>query len=98
MARKYTVEISNRFNALRDIEDDPDTNYGKFIDINNTVAGELLPKLKKSIAKAELCNHPVVSKAKKLNDTYHSYSIKLTMKKRKHINEAKEQLADHRYQ
>jgi len=93
LARRYTVEISNRFNALRDPTDDTDTRFDKFIDANNTVAEELLPKLKKSVTKAELCNHPKVVKArKKLNDAHHTYSIKLTKEKRKDINVAKEQL------
>lgn len=43
LAEKYSVEISisNRFCALQVVEDDIDTNYGKFLDANNEVAEDL---------------------------------------------------------
>ena len=38
LAEKYCVEIYNRFSALREVDDSPDTNYGKFVKVNYQVA------------------------------------------------------------
>ena len=64
LAERYSVEISNRFSALQVVEDDIDTIYGKFLNANNEVAEDLLPKLKKRVAKSELCNNPKVARAR----------------------------------
>ena len=93
LAERYSVEISNRFSALQVVEDDIDTIYGKFLNANNEVAEDLLPKLKKRVAKSELCNNPKVARAReRLKNAYKGYSVDLTKEKREEVNEAKEML------
>ena len=90
LALKYSVEVGNRYNALRDYTDDADTCYEKFIDTNNKVAEELLPKLKKSVTKSQLCNHPAVTRAREsLTEAYRDYSSRLTKEMRENIKAAK---------
>ena len=75
---KYGCEISDRFDILRNIEDSHTELYQKLIDVNTDVTDECVPKLSKSVRKAEISDHPNIQATRsKLEEAYKQYTLRL---------------------
>ena len=76
LGKRYGCEISNRFDILRNIEDSPTELYQKLIDVNTDVTDECVPKLSKSVRKAEISDHPNIQATRsKLEEAYKQHTL-----------------------
>ena len=76
LQEQFTVEVRNRFNALRD-EESPTENYQRFIDATNVAMEDLIPKVQKC-KRSQTSSDPRVeaarTKADQAGSRYHQES------------------------
>ena len=93
LQRQYTVEVSNRYEALAEGVSDITELYQCFIDANNKTAGELIPAKKVMRRKGLATNNKVEEARKQVSKAFDAYQASRTRTKQKDLQKKKNSLS-----